>query len=223
MTSKSRPTDRRNLSLGIWTYAEARAVLPYVASIMGSLREHRLDFLRHRLCAQRLASKPGRPRRDTLIDQEEALREAGRADAEYQKTHAELRSLGIRCLDSVAGLAIFTVYENGYLREYVYDLFDSQPLRFPDEHGPQGPGALTRIARLWQARKQQTNVKRDGRSQLEIDLEMSHGHLVRVRQAGYTKSSNAQSVAGVALDPLTNFHVAGTLLDVPAALPHAGG
>ncbi len=47
--------------------------------------------------------------------------------------------------------------------------------------------------------------------------------MVRVRQAGYTKSGNAESVAGVALDPLTNFHVTGTLLDVPAALPHAGG
>jgi hypothetical protein len=136
MTNNSRPTDRRNRFLGVWTYAEARAVLPYVASIMGSLRDHRLDFLRHRLSAQRLAAKPGRPRRDTLLDQEEAAREEGRADAEYQKTLAELKSLGIRCLDSVAGLAIFTVYEYGYLREYVYDLFDSQPLRFPYEHEP---------------------------------------------------------------------------------------
>jgi len=116
MTSKSRPTDRRNRFSGVWTYAQARAVLPYVASIMRSLREHRLDFLRHRLSAQRLAGKPGRPRRDTLLAQEEAAREEGRADAEYQKTLAKLKSLGIRCLDSVASLAIFTVYQDGYLR-----------------------------------------------------------------------------------------------------------
>ena len=103
---------------------------------MRSLREHRLDFLRHRLSAQRLAGKPGRSGRDTLLAQEEAAREQGRADAEYQKTLAELNSLGIRCLDSVAGLAIFTVYQDGYQREYVYDLFDSQPLRFPDKHEP---------------------------------------------------------------------------------------
>ncbi len=136
MTSKSRPTDRRNRFIGVWTYAEARAALPYVASIMGSLREHRLDALRHRLAAQRLAAKPGRPRRDTVLAREEAAREAGRADAEYQRTLAELKSLGIRCLDSIAGLAIFTIYEKGYFREYVYDLFDSLPLRFPDEHEP---------------------------------------------------------------------------------------
>ena len=81
-----------------------------------------------------MAGKPGKPRRDTLLAQEEAAREAGRADEEYQKTLAELESLGIRCLDPVAGLAIFTVYQSGYLAEYVFDLFDSQPLRFPAEH-----------------------------------------------------------------------------------------
>ncbi len=47
MTSKRGPTDRRHRSLRVWTYAQARAMLPYVASIMSSLREHRLDFLRH--------------------------------------------------------------------------------------------------------------------------------------------------------------------------------
>jgi hypothetical protein len=103
---------------------------------MGSLREHRLDLLRHRLSSHRLAAKPGRPRRDTLLDRDEAAREEGRAVAEYEKTLAELESLGIRCLDSAAGLAIFTVYQDGSLREYVFDLFDSQPLRFPDEHVP---------------------------------------------------------------------------------------
>jgi hypothetical protein len=140
MASNSRPTDRRIRCPGIWTYAEVRAVLPYVASIMGSLREHRLDCLRHRLSVQRFAAKPGRPTRDTLLDRAEAAREEGRAVAEYEKTLAEHESLGIRCLDSAAGLAIFTVYESGYLSEYVYDLFDSQPVRFPDEHVPGGKG-----------------------------------------------------------------------------------
>ena len=34
MTSQSGPTDRRHRSLRVWTYAQARAVVPYVASIM---------------------------------------------------------------------------------------------------------------------------------------------------------------------------------------------
>ena len=136
MTSKSSPPDRRRRFIGVRTYAQARAVLPYVASIMRSLREHRLDALRHHLAAKRLAAKPGRPRRDTVLAQEEAARAARRADAEYQETLAELESLGIRCFDPVAGLAIFTVYRAGSRADYVYDLFDSQPLRFPVEHDP---------------------------------------------------------------------------------------
>ena len=41
--------------------------------------------------------------------------------------------------------------------------------------------------------------------------------MAQVRQAGYTKSGKAERLAGVALDPLTNFQVAGTLLDGTAA------
>jgi hypothetical protein len=143
MTSKSRPTDRRNDFSGVCTYAQARAVLPYVASIMRSLREHRLDFLSRRRCLKRLTSQPGRPRRDALLAQEDAARGAVQADAEYQRTLAELESLGIRCIDSVAGLAIFTLYHDGYVREYVYDLFDLQPLRLPDGQEP-GRGERSR-------------------------------------------------------------------------------
>ena len=134
MTSQSGPIDRRHRSLRVRTYAQARAVLPYVASILRSLREHRLDALRHHLSAKRLADRPGRPRRDTLLAQEVAAREAGRADEEYQRTLAELESLGIHCLDPVACRAIVTVYQAGRLAEYVYDLFDPQPLRFWAEH-----------------------------------------------------------------------------------------
>ncbi len=57
MKSKSGPTDRRDCSLRVWTHAQARAVLPYVTSIMGSLREHRLEFLRHRLCGPTIGGR----------------------------------------------------------------------------------------------------------------------------------------------------------------------
>ena len=38
-----------------------------------------------------------------------------------------------------------------------------------------------------------------------------------MRQAEYTKSEAAECVANVTLELLTNFHVAGTLLDFPSA------
>ena len=130
MTSKRSPTDHRHRVIRIWTYAHARAALPYVASILRSLREHRLDGLRHHLTAKRLADQPGRPRRDALIAQEEAVGEADRADAEYQRALAELESLGIHCLDPVACRAIVTVSQAGRRVGYLYDLFDPQTLRF---------------------------------------------------------------------------------------------
>ncbi len=133
MTRKSRPTDRRHSLSRFWTCAEAQAVVPYVASIMRSLREQRLEYFRHHLAAKRLAGKPGRSRRDTLLAHEEAVRAAGRADAEYHQTLAELNSLGFRCLDSAAGLAAVYVYHDEFVTEYLYDLFDSQPIRFPEQ------------------------------------------------------------------------------------------
>jgi len=52
---------------------------------------------------------------------------------------------------------------------------------------------------------------------------MSDGEVARMQQAGYTESANAESVVNVAADLLTTFHVAGTLLDFPAAPPLARG
>jgi hypothetical protein len=130
MTPTSSPTDRRHRYIRVWTCAQAVAVLPYVASILRSLREHRLDALRHHLTAKRLADQPGRPRRDTLIAQEDAVRQADRADAEYQRTLAELEWLGIRCLDPLACRAIVTASRAGERVECMYDLFDPQPVRF---------------------------------------------------------------------------------------------
>jgi hypothetical protein len=55
----------------------------------------------------------------------------------------------------------------------------------------------------------------------EVNPEMSDGEVARVLQTGYTEGEEAKSVANVAPGLLTNFHSAGTLLDVPAAPPLA--
>ena len=130
MTSKSGPADHPCRFLRTWTYPQAQAVLPYVASIMGSLREHRLDAMRHRLAADRLAAKPGRPGRDTLLALAEPVREARRAEADYQEALAELESLGVRCLNAVAGQVLIPFWQGGKVAWYVCELFDPQPVRF---------------------------------------------------------------------------------------------
>jgi Uncharacterized conserved protein (DUF2203) len=113
----------------VWTYSQAVSVLPYVTSIMNSLREHQLDAQRHELVARRLAAKPGRPDRATLIDQEEAGREAQRSSKRFQQALEELHSLGIFCLDATRGEALIPFAQDKQLAWFVFDLFDSVALR----------------------------------------------------------------------------------------------
>ncbi len=121
--TKPEPTDRRNRFSGVWAYAQARAALPYVASIMRSLREHRLDF-----CATA-----------------------------------------------------------------------SPPIDWPAS--PAGPGG----------------IHCSSTTAFEVSTEISDRQVARARQAEYTKSEAAECVANVALELLTNFHVAGTMFDFPSA------
>jgi hypothetical protein len=145
MTSKSGRTDPCVHLNRAWTFAAAQTVLPYLASVMGSLRDHRLDALRHNLASQRLREQPGKPgRRDTLLALETVAREARLAEENYQETLAELQSLGIHCLSAVGGLALIPFYEYEQLVGYVFDLFDPQRLLFWSEPSqPKMTGQIT--------------------------------------------------------------------------------
>ena len=116
----------RRQTIQVWTYEQARRVLPYVASVMRSLRDHWLDGQRHHLAAQRR----GRSDRDTLIAQEGAAASARLADERLEEALDELHTLDIYCLDPVRGLALIPFAQNDRLAWFVYDLFGSEPLRF---------------------------------------------------------------------------------------------
>jgi hypothetical protein len=60
--------------LRLWTHAEAVKVVPYLRSIVRSLREHWLEWQRVSLQVRRLDSRPGRPDRQALILRAEAVR-----------------------------------------------------------------------------------------------------------------------------------------------------
>src|SRR3954471_17860729 len=88
-----------------WTYDRAKAALPYLRSVVQSVRDHRLQAQTHSLRAARLAGRPGRPDRDTLIAREEAGRAADRAQEAFDDALAELNRLDVYCLDPVNGQA----------------------------------------------------------------------------------------------------------------------
>ena len=126
MQSKSR------LDSGIprlWTFEEAQAATPYISSVARSLREHYLQVLAKRRELQLLAGRHGRPERKALIQQQEARRDLHKAEQDYQNTLEELSELNVRALAPGQGTAVVPFVQDDQPAWYVFDLFDSQPIR----------------------------------------------------------------------------------------------
>lgn len=123
MSRKNRRAERRVQFIPVWTFGQVQHALPYIASVMRSLREHRLAALSHDRKARRLAALPGRPDRATLIAQQEAVREAREADEHFQAALDELHTLDIYCLDPVRGEALIPFAHEQQLAWFVFDLF----------------------------------------------------------------------------------------------------
>jgi Uncharacterized conserved protein (DUF2203) len=130
MNRNRKGTKERRPTIQPWTYEQARGVLPYLRSIVASLREHRLEALSHHLRARRLQDKPGRPDRSEIIAIESARRAAREADARFHDALEELHTLDVYCLDPVRGEALVPFVHDNQLAWYIFDLFDDEPFRF---------------------------------------------------------------------------------------------
>lgn len=129
MNRNRKSSKRRRQTIQVWTHAQAQAALPYVASVVRSLREHALEAQGHRLTLKRLAKQPGRPNRAALIAHEETVRDAEAAEERFQDALGELQELDIYCLDPMRGEALIPFVHEEQLAWFVYDLFDDEPLR----------------------------------------------------------------------------------------------
>lgn len=122
---------KRRESIQVWTYDQARRVLTYVASIMRSLREHHLEAQQHRVLADRLAKRPGRPDRAAILNHTHALQTVKEAEERFHEALDELHTLDVYCLDPVAGLALIPFARENRLAWFIFDLFEeSDPIRF---------------------------------------------------------------------------------------------
>jgi hypothetical protein len=129
---KKRPSGKakkRRNAVQVWTSTQARSLVPYLKSVVASLREHTVQARQSHRTAERLANKPGRPDRDTLINQSEARRAADRADEAASAALAELEALDIYCLDPLAGQVLVPTVHDDQLAWFVYDHFDKFPLQ----------------------------------------------------------------------------------------------
>ena len=121
---------RRRRQIRVWTLEQARGALPYLSSVLRSLREHRLEAVTQHRNAERLAQRPGRPNRENLIAHAEAVKAADQADERFQEALAELEALDVFLIDPIAGQSLIPFAHEDNLAWYVYDAFDPEPLRF---------------------------------------------------------------------------------------------
>lgn len=130
MARKHRGEKRQEKLLQVWTLEQARAAIPYLASILRSVRERRLEAVRWEQAVRKQAQAPGRPNRGALIHYEETQREARLADERLNEALQELLAMDVYSVDPVQGLALIPFVHDERLAWFVYDLFDRDPLRF---------------------------------------------------------------------------------------------
>jgi hypothetical protein len=112
-----------------WAFEEAQAAVPYFSSLARSLREHYLEVLAKRRAVQLLTQRHGRPDRQALIAEQEARRDLHKAEQDYQGALEELSELSVQPLDPGQGTALVPFLQDNQSAWYVFDLFDSQPIR----------------------------------------------------------------------------------------------
>jgi hypothetical protein len=117
-------------TLQVWSLNQARAAIPYLSSVLRSMREHVLVALAANHRAKRIATKPGRTTRLDMVAIHEAEHEARQAEARFQEAAGELEEIDVFTLDPVRGQALIPFVQDEQLAWYIFDLFDNKPFRF---------------------------------------------------------------------------------------------
>lgn len=120
---------RDSHTLRLWAFEDAQAAVPYISSVVRSIREHHLEILAKRREIQALVGREGRPDRKALIAEQDLRRDLQRAEQEYQLAMEELQELDVQPLDPAQGTALVPFVHDEQLAWYVFDLFDAQPIR----------------------------------------------------------------------------------------------
>ena len=125
---KRRPKRRRRpvKVIHLWNFPQAQKALPYLRSVVGSLRDHWLHVQGVTADMSRQAKAPGRPDRHTLIVQESTREEKEEAETQFTDALQELMKLDVYLLDPVRGLALIPFAQNEQLAWFVFDQFDPQ-------------------------------------------------------------------------------------------------
>ena len=110
---RRRNKEKRSLrALRLWNYEEAARAVPYLRSVVGSLREHWIEAQRQRRASELLASRPGRPDRQRLLTSADLHTRQETAEGRFNDALDELMAIDVYLLDPVKG-----VYKKLVLRD----------------------------------------------------------------------------------------------------------
>lgn len=121
---RKQPESQATVALRLWTYAGVTKAIPYIRSLVQSMRDGWLELRQAQEHVRRIAARPGRPDRDSLIRLEESQRDVARQEAKLEETIDEMLVLSAFCVDPRAGLTVIPFMKGDELAWFVFDLFD---------------------------------------------------------------------------------------------------
>lgn len=117
------------VKLPVWKKEQVDKALPYITSVMTSVRESYLTMLRTKRRLTVLEHKQGIANREELIEMEELGKDFARHEQNLADTVEETITLNIHCTDPVNGVAMLPFTTADQLAWYVYDLFADEKIQ----------------------------------------------------------------------------------------------
>ncbi len=127
---RNRQSSKNQQTIQVWTLEQARSLVPYLTSIIDSMREARLENLAHATRAAKLEARHGRPNRDQILALADEKAKVQETEDRYKKAQEELQQLDVYCINAVQGLALIPFVNEDQLAWFIFDRFDADPLRF---------------------------------------------------------------------------------------------
>jgi len=126
---RRRNRDPRGLRvLRLWEQADAARAVPYLRSVVGSLREHWLEAQSKRRDRERLDRQPGRADRQRILAGQELHATQEAAEDRFNDAVQELVRIDVYLVDPVQGVVLIPFRKDDDLAWYVFDQFDEHGL-----------------------------------------------------------------------------------------------
>lgn len=107
----------------LWSWDEVAKAIPYLRSVIGSLREHWVDVLNGQRRIEKADAKHGRAKTQEILAKQGLQDDHERAQSKFEDALQELNQLDVFLLDPIRGLALIPFRKGDDLAWYVFDHF----------------------------------------------------------------------------------------------------